>query len=75
MREPARFEHTAELGKRRADVKGRMSPIVFNMLGYARASGRMPAAKLDSLVADLKQSLEDGTFVLILPQFLVTGSA
>jgi len=58
-----------------ADVKGRMSPIVFNMLGYARASGRMPAAKLDSLVADLKQSLEDGTFVLILPQFLVTGSA
>jgi SAM-dependent methyltransferase len=58
-----------------ADTKGRMSPIVFNMLGYARASGRLPAATLDALVRDLKQSLADGTFLLILPQFLVTGSA
>jgi ubiquinone/menaquinone biosynthesis C-methylase UbiE len=58
-----------------ADVKGRMAPIVFNMLGYARDSGRLPAAKLAELVADLKQSLADGTFVLILPQFLVTGRA
>ena len=58
-----------------ADVKGRMSPIVFNMLGYARDSGRLPPAKLAALVADVKQSLADGTFVLILPQFLVTGRA
>ena len=58
-----------------ADTKGRMSPIVFNMLGYARDSGRLPPAKLAALVADLKQSLADGTFVLILPQFLVTGRA
>jgi ubiquinone/menaquinone biosynthesis C-methylase UbiE len=56
-----------------ADTQGRMSPVVFNMLDYARASGRMPPATLAALVADLKQSLADGTFLLILPQFLVTG--
>jgi ubiquinone/menaquinone biosynthesis C-methylase UbiE len=58
-----------------ADTQGRMAPIVFNMLGYARESGRLPAAKLAALVADLKQSIADGTFLLILPQFLVTGRA
>ncbi len=58
-----------------ADTKGRMSPIVFNMLGYARASGRLPAATLDALTRDLKQSIADETFLLILPQFLVTGTA
>ncbi|MFI5315391.1 MAG: methyltransferase domain-containing protein [Myxococcota bacterium] len=58
-----------------ADTKGRMSPVVFNMLGYARASGRLSQAALDSFARDLKQSLADGSFLLILPQFLVTGSA
>jgi ubiquinone/menaquinone biosynthesis C-methylase UbiE len=58
-----------------ADTKGRMSPIVFNMLGYARDSGRLQPTVLAALVADLKQSLADGTFVLVLPQFLVTGRA
>lgn len=58
-----------------ADTKGRMAPIVFNMIGYARASGRLPAAAIDAWIRDLKQSLADDTFVLILPQFLVTGTA
>lgn len=58
-----------------ADTKGRMSPIIFNMMSYARASGRMPEARLATLAADVKQSLKDDTFLLILPQFLVTGTA
>ncbi|HTO52857.1 MAG TPA: methyltransferase domain-containing protein [Myxococcota bacterium] len=58
-----------------ADTKGRMAPIVFNMLGYARESGRMGARQLDAIAAELKRAIADGTFVLILPQFLVTGSA
>jgi hypothetical protein len=45
------------------------------MLGYARESGRMPAAKLAAIADDVKQALADGTFLLILPQFLVTGRA
>lgn len=58
-----------------ADTRGFTAPIVFNMLGYARASGRLPAAKLDALAADLKRALKEETFLLILPQFLVTGRA
>jgi len=58
-----------------ADTKGRMSPVVFNMISYARASGRMPAAKLDALAADTKRAIADETFLMILPQFLVTGTA
>jgi hypothetical protein len=58
-----------------ADTKGFTAPIVFNMLSYARASGRLPEATLESLKDDLKRSLADGSFLLILPQFLVTGTA
>lgn len=58
-----------------ADTKGFTAPIVFNMMSYARASGRLPKATLEALAADLKKSLSDGTFLLIPPQFLVTGTA
>lgn len=58
-----------------ADTKGFTAPIVFNMMSYARASGRLSKPALDALAADLKKSLSDGTFLLILPQFLVTGTA
>ena len=58
-----------------ADTKGFTAPIVVNMMSYARASGRLPKATLEALAADLKKSLADGTFLLILPQFLVTGTA
>src|SRR5262249_56753271 len=48
-----------------ADTKGFTAPIVFNMLSYARASGRLLAATLDSVALDVKQSLGDGTILLI----------
>jgi ubiquinone/menaquinone biosynthesis C-methylase UbiE len=57
-----------------ADTRGHFSPIVFNMASYARASGRMDPAKIDRLLDALKRSLQDGTYLLVLPQFLVTGS-
>ena len=58
-----------------ADTQGRMAPVVFNMLGYARDSGRLPPAKLAAMAADVKEAIAAGTFLLILPQFLVTGTA
>jgi ubiquinone/menaquinone biosynthesis C-methylase UbiE len=58
-----------------ADTRGHFSPIVFNMASYARASGRMDSAKIDALLADLKTALADGSYLLVLPQFLVTGTA
>jgi ubiquinone/menaquinone biosynthesis C-methylase UbiE len=57
------------------DTRGHFSPIVSNMASYARTSGRMDAAKIDRLLDALKRSLQDGTYLLVLPQFLVTGTA
>ena len=57
------------------DVKGHMAPVVWNMVQYARASGRLPPAVLDAIVADVKGAIEAGDFLLLLPQFLVTGTA
>src|SRR5512134_2318806 len=34
-----------------ADVKGHMAAVVLNMVQYARASGKLPAAHLDAIVA------------------------
>jgi hypothetical protein len=44
------------------------------MATYARASGRMDPAKIDRLLEALKRSLQEGTYLLVLPQFLVTGT-
>ena len=58
-----------------ADTSGHFAPIVFNMASYARISGRMDQAKIDRLLEELKASIEGGTYLLVLPQFLVTGTA
>jgi SAM-dependent methyltransferase len=58
-----------------ADTKGRMSPVVLNMASYARASGRLTEAAIERLIADVKAAIADGTYLMVLPQFLVTGTA
>lgn len=57
------------------DLKGHMAPVVWNMVQYARASGKLAPATLDAIVADVKRAIEAGEFLLLLPQFLVTGTA
>jgi ubiquinone/menaquinone biosynthesis C-methylase UbiE len=58
-----------------ADVKGHMAAVVLNMVQYARASGKLPAAHLDAIVAELRQAIDAGRYLLLLPQFLVSGVA
>jgi ubiquinone/menaquinone biosynthesis C-methylase UbiE len=58
-----------------ADTRGHFAPIVFNMASYARASGQMDPGKIDRLLEKFKASIERGTYLLALPQFLVTGAA
>jgi ubiquinone/menaquinone biosynthesis C-methylase UbiE len=58
-----------------ADTRGHFAPIVANMASYARASGRMDPSKIERLLDQLKASIERGTYLLVLPQFLVTGVA
>jgi ubiquinone/menaquinone biosynthesis C-methylase UbiE len=57
------------------DLKGHMASVVFNMVEYARASRKLAPALLDAIVADVKRAIEAGEFLLLLPQFLVTGAA
>jgi len=57
------------------DLKGYMAPVVWNLVGYARASGKLAPALLDAIVADVKRAIEAEEYLLLLPQFLVTGTA
>jgi hypothetical protein len=52
-----------------------MAPVVWNLVGYARASGKLAPAWLDAIVAEVERAIEAGEFLLLLPQFLVTGTA
>ena len=58
-----------------ADTRGHYAPIVVNMAAYARQSGRMNGARIDRLLAKLQTAIADGSYLLVLPQFLVTGTA
>ncbi|MEE8558466.1 MAG: methyltransferase domain-containing protein [Myxococcota bacterium] len=57
-----------------ADRRGFLAPVVFHMAGYARVSGRLDPAKIDRLLDDLRAAIEAGTYLMVLPQFLVTGT-
>lgn len=57
------------------DTRGRAAPILLNMARYARASGRLDPAEIDRFVEDVKAAIEQQTYLMVLPQFLVTGAA
>ena len=57
------------------DLRGHLAPVLWNMVQYARASGRLAPALLEAIVAESKRAIEAGEFLLLLPQFLVTGTA
>ncbi len=57
-----------------ADTKGFAAPILKNMAGYARDSGRLGEPVLARFLADVEAAIADGTYLLVLPQFLVTGA-
>lgn len=56
-----------------ADTKGVRAPIARHMVGYAREAGTLDGEFLDGLLAALERGIEDETYLLILPQFVVTG--
>jgi len=57
------------------DTKGRAAPILLNMAKYARESQRLAADEIDRFVEDVKRAIEEETYLLVLPQFLVTGAS
>lgn len=56
-----------------ADTKGRSALVLHNMVNYAKTGGDIDPARADALYAEIRHSIDAGTFMMILPQFLVTG--
>ncbi len=56
------------------DTQGRAAPILLNMAKYARESQQLEASEIDRFVEDVKTAIEKETYLLVLPQFLVTGA-
>ncbi|HBC52749.1 MAG TPA: hypothetical protein DCZ06_00665 [Alphaproteobacteria bacterium] len=56
-----------------ADTRGRSALVLHNMVNYAKTGGDIDPARADALYAEIRQSIKEGTFMMILPQFLVTG--
>ena len=58
-----------------AYTMGFLRPVLRNMVSYARASGRVEEPELGAFLDDVERAIEAQTFLALLPQFLVTGSA
>ena len=55
------------------DLKGRGISVLQNMVSYIREFGTMNDAELQAYMDDLQTALDNGSFMFILPQFVVTA--
>ena len=58
----------------RPDMDGRLLPMIKNMAGYARDGGAMGEEEIEGVLSTLDTALADGTYLVLAPQFVVTGS-
>jgi len=56
-----------------ADVDGRLLGMIRNMAKYAIESGMIPQEKCDQVVSALEHGLSNGSYLVVSPQFVVTG--
>lgn len=55
------------------DTNGRLLGMVRNMAKYAGKSGTLDQTTIDDVVTQLEQALTDERYLVVSPQFLVTG--
>lgn len=55
------------------DTSGRLLGMIRTVIGYARNSGKMEAARIDRILDAVEQGLADQTYLAISPQFVVTA--
>lgn len=58
----------------RPDMDGRLLPMIKNMAGYARDDDTMDDREIDRILYALDQALGEKTYLVLAPQFVVTGS-
>ena len=56
-----------------ADTNGRLLGMVRNMAKYAAQSGMLGQTAIDEVVAQVEQALRDDRYLVVSPQFIVTG--
>jgi ubiquinone/menaquinone biosynthesis C-methylase UbiE len=57
----------------RPDTHGRLLPMIKNMAGYARDSGKIDCAGVEKVLSTIEQAIADGSYLALAPQFVVTG--
>ena len=57
------------------DTDGRLYGMIQTVAGYAQKSGKLSAEQFESMLAAIRQAMDDGTYLAISPQFLVTAVA
>jgi ubiquinone/menaquinone biosynthesis C-methylase UbiE len=55
------------------DTAGQMRGVIENMLGYATRFGRMTELRAAELRSRVDDAVADGTYLMVLPQWWVTG--
>jgi ubiquinone/menaquinone biosynthesis C-methylase UbiE len=55
------------------DTSGRLLAMVRNMAKYAAKSGTLDQNAIDDVVAQVEQALADDRYLIVSPQFIVTG--
>ena len=57
----------------RPDVNGRLMPMIKNMMGYAKGSSNSDT-DFDDMIGELERALEEKTYLVLAPQFIVTAT-
>ena len=55
------------------DVAGRLLGMIRNLARYAQESGEMDLQLIDEVVLQLEKAREDGSYLVVVPQFVVTA--
>ena len=55
------------------DVEGRLLGMIRNMANYAKESGTIDHDTVDHVFSQIERAHADGTYLVISPQFVVTG--
>lgn len=66
-------ERTVEIVSR-PDTAGTLLPMVENMAKYARLSGTISNGNVDKVTSTVHQAISAGTYLAVLPQFVVTAA-
>jgi ubiquinone/menaquinone biosynthesis C-methylase UbiE len=56
------------------DTEGRLLNMIRTVTDYARKSGALNSKRIDAMLANLDRGLTDGTYLVVVPQFLITAT-